>query len=123
MKTKSKIGKQLERKQSPELVETILAAKKNKNWLKLAHILTSPRRKSLSFNLSKINEKVGEAKKIIIPGKVLSQGDFDKKVKIIALKFSGKAKERLLKSKIDFSTILEEIKSNPEMKDVQVIEK
>jgi len=123
MKSKTKISKQVDRKTNKELVETILAAKKSKPWLGVAGKLSSPRRKFSSANLSEINEKVGDNKKILIVGKVLSQGDISKKVKIVALNFSEKAKEKLLKGKVNFSTIAEEIKSNPEMKDLKILEK
>lgn len=117
MKSKTKISKQLERKTNPELVETILAAKKNSAWLEVASLLSSPKR--VNVNL----DKIGEAKedKIVIPGKILSQGNVNKKMKVIAMSFSGKAREKLLKAGCEVKTILEEIKFNPEAKDVKVL--
>ena len=50
---------------------------------------------------------------VIIPGKVLSQGEIDKKIKIVAFEFSEKAREKLSRSKTEFSSINEEIKKNP----------
>jgi len=55
----------------------------------------------------------------IVPGKVLGQGELKNKVKIVALSFSEKAKEKL-KSK-ETLTIIEEIKKNPEGKDIQIL--
>ena len=45
VKSKTKIGKQLHRKTSKELVETILFLKKGKNdlWLEVAGILSGPK--------------------------------------------------------------------------------
>lgn len=123
MKSKTKISKQTERKTNSELVETILLAKKNKEWLEIASILSSPRRKRINLNLSEIGDKVKDNEKVLIPGKVLSQGDINKKIKIIALNFSERAKEKLLNAKCDFNTIIEEIKNNKEMKGVKILKK
>ena len=40
VKTKTKIGKQVQRKQNPGLVKTIVAAKKKKDWVVIAGILS-----------------------------------------------------------------------------------
>ena len=93
MKSKSLIEKQLRKKTNPELVETIIAAKKHKNWLKIAGLLSTPRKKHKTMNLKDINEISKEGETIIIPGKVLSQGEINKKIKITALSFSQKAKD------------------------------
>jgi len=121
MKTKTKIGKQIQKKSSKELVETIIAAKKKDKWLKVAGILSGPRRKAVSLNLGEINESSKDGETIIVPGKVLSQGEISKKVKIVALSFSEKAKEKLLKSKIPSSNIIEEIKKNPDIKKSRIL--
>lgn len=47
---------------------------------------------------------------VVIPGKVLSQGEIKKKIRVVAYKFSEKAKEKLLKEKIQISSIMDEIK-------------
>ena len=121
MKTKTKIGKQIERKSNKELVETILAAKKKEKWLKVARILSGPRRKKTSLNLEDINKNSKSGETVVVPGKVLSQGEIDKKIQIVAQSFSEKAKEKLEKAKIPFLSIIEEIKKNPEMKKCRVL--
>jgi large subunit ribosomal protein L18e len=121
MKTKTKIDKQIQKKSNKELVETIIAAKKKDKWLKVARILSGPRRKAVSLNLEEINENSKDGETIIVPGKVLSQGEMDKKIKIVALSFSEKAKEKLLKSKILSSSIIEEIKKNPDIKKGRIL--
>lgn len=115
--------KQLQKKTNPSIVETILAAKKHENWIKVAGILSGPRRKSIDFNLQEINKNAKEGESILIPGKVLSQGEVDKKIRIVALGFSGKAKEKLSKSKNEVVTIIEEIKKNPGAKDLRIMVK
>jgi len=120
VKSKTKIQKQLERKRNPELVETIIAAKKNEAWLEVAHVLSNSTRKRINKNLQDI-EKEGKEGTIVVPGKVLSVGECSKKMKIVALSFSEKAKEKLLNSKCEVSYILNEIKSNPSAKGVQIL--
>ena len=121
MKTKTKIEKQLKKKTNPELVETIISAKKQKNWVGIAGLLSTTRKKQVNLNLEDLDKVAKEGETLIVPGKVLSQGEFNKKNKIIALKFSGKAKEKLLKSGNKIDNILNEIKSNPEAKGIQII--
>ena len=121
MKSKTLIGKQLKRKKNVELVKTIIAAKKNNGWIGVAKILSGPRRNRVDINLEEINKKTEEGETIVIPGKVLSQGELNKKIKVIALSFSEKAREKLLNFKCEVSNILEEIKKNPEAKGVRII--
>lgn len=120
-KSRTKIGRQLERKTSGELVSTILASKKNNAWNEVAAILSGPRKGRLNLNLGEINKisKAGET--IVVPGKVLSQGEIDKKIKLVALGFSENAKRKILDSKSEIETILNEIKKNPGAKGVRIL--
>ncbi|MFH1607515.1 MAG: uL15 family ribosomal protein [archaeon] len=119
MKTKSKIKKQSERKANKRIVETILVAKNYKQWMKVAEILSGPRKSRPNVNLNILD--FVEGKIIIVCGKVLSQGEVHKKIKVVALGFSEKAKDKLLKAGCEVSDILTEIKSNPEAKEVQIL--
>jgi len=133
MKSKTLINKQVKKKTNPELVKTILLAKKNSSWLEVANLLSGPRSKRRNVNLNKISESSKAGEIIVVPGKVLSQGeinalegipkghDASKKMKIVALNFSEKAREKLLKADYDIKTILEEIKSNPSGKDIKIL--
>ena len=113
-KSKTKIEKQTKRKVNLELVETIRVAKKNKAGLEVAGILSGPRRKRININLSDIKEEV------VVPGKILSQGEASKK-KIVAFSFSEKAKEKIIKAGGKAINIIDEIKSNPEMKGIKIL--
>ena len=129
MKTKTKIEKQMQKKTSTELVKTIIAAKKNKAWIRVAEILSGPRKNRANLNLEEIDKKVdtlkgtSEGEIVVVPGKVLSQGEISKKIKIAALNFSDKAKEKLLKSKCEVLNIIEEIKKNPAGKGIEILER
>lgn len=119
MKSKTKIEKQLKRKTNKELVETVILAKKNKNWFKVAEIISSPKR--INVNLSDLDKFAKNGETIVVPGKVLSNGEITKKIKVIAKSFSKKAEEKLLKSKIEISNIIKEIKKNPEAKGIKIL--
>jgi len=121
MKSKTLIKKQTERKTNPELVKTIFAAKKYQAWFNVAEILSGPRNKRVNLNLEEIGKNIKEGKIIVVPGKVLSQGDIIKKLNLVALSFSEKARDKLLKSNCKISSILDEIKKNPDAKGVKVL--
>lgn len=120
-KSKAKIERQLQKKTNSELVETIIAAKKKEAWNKVAEILSSPRRKRIDMNLDKIDSEAKEGEIIVVPGKVLSQGELNKKIKLVALSFSEKAKEKILKAKGEVLIILDEIKKNPNAKGIKIL--
>jgi large subunit ribosomal protein L18e len=121
MKSKNLIEKQLQKKTNKDLVETIIAVKKNDSWRKILGEISGPSRKRVSINLEKINEFAKEGDIIIIPGKVLSMGEITKKIKIAALGFSGTAKEKILNSKNEAILISQEIKKNPSAKGVKIL--
>ena len=121
MKSKTKIDKQSLKKRNPDLVETIRAAKKNKDWFKVAADLSGSRRNRANLNLEEIDKGAKEGDLIVIPGKVLSVGKVTKKIKISALNFSEGAKQKLKESKVEFNSILDEIKSNPSAKGIKVL--
>lgn len=121
MISKTKLFERIERKGNPELIETLMACKKNEKWLEVGKLISAPRRKRISMNLDKINEESNAGETILVPGKVLSQGELTKKIKLVALNFSKIAEEKLSKAKIDYTNVLDEIKKNPEAKGVKVI--
>ncbi len=123
MKSKTKISRQLQKKSNSKLIETIFEAKKKEKWLEIAGILSGPRRKMAHFNLNEINKQTKEKDKALIPGKVLSQGEINKKIKVIALNFSEKASEKLKQAGCEVSNILNEIKSNPSAEGIKILRK
>lgn len=121
MISKTKIGKKIVQKNDLEIVETILLAKKNGAWNKIAQIIGGSRKKYSSINLKEIDTCSQDGDIVVVPGKVLSSGNLDKKVKVCAVNFSESAKEKLKNAKIGYFKILEEIKKNPEAKDVKIL--
>lgn len=120
-KSKSKIEKQLQRKSNQELVKTIISMKKKEKWLPIAETLSGPRRKRKAINLNEIDKNTKAGETILIPGKVLSQGEITKKIRIAALNFSEKTKEKIKKSGADYLSIEELIKENPSMEKVKIL--
>jgi len=121
MKSKTKIDKQLKRKRNPELAETIIKAKKHKNWLEIASKLASPRRRKVSINLEKIEKETKEGDTVVIPGKVLGDGEISKKIRVVALSFSDRAEKKLKTKKCEVVSILEEIRANPKGEGIKIL--
>ncbi len=122
MKSNTKINEQTRKKTNPELVGAILAAKKNESWKRVAEILSSPRKNKREENLTKINAESKDGDVIVVPGKVLSMGELNKKIKVVALSFSKGAEDKILKANSTISTIVDEIKKNPTAKAVKILE-
>jgi|SRR3989338_2705827 len=119
--SKTKIKSHLKRKTNPELVETIRLALKNHNWLKTAKILASSTRRLLSINLSEIDKNSTAGDTIIIYGKILSQGQLTKRIRISAMAISQQAKEKLKTTKSEFIPLGEEIKKNPKAEGIKIV--
>ncbi len=121
MNSRSKIKIKKRLKTNPQLAETIKLAIKNSNWLKVANVLASSTRKQPAINLSTIDKNAELGDTIIIPGKVLSQGELTKRIKICALGSSEKAKGKIKNAKSDFVFLIEEIKKNPKAEGIKVL--
>ncbi len=120
-KSNTKIEEQLKRKRSSELVETIIFGKKKSPWKEVTRVLSGPTKARTNVNIDKLSKMAKQGEVLVVPGKVLSLGEIDKKIRVVALSFSEKAKEKLNKAGCETLTILEEIKKNPEAKDIRII--
>ncbi|HLC85710.1 MAG TPA: 50S ribosomal protein L18e [Candidatus Nanoarchaeia archaeon] len=89
-------------------------------WKRIATDLSKPTRKRREVNLGKINKYTREGETAIVPGKVLSEGEFTKKITVAAYKFSEKAKEKISQAGKAIS-IKELMKDNPKGKKVRII--
>jgi len=118
MISKTQISKRIKRKTNPELVATIELAKKN-NHLELGKKLSGPTRLQSKINVEDLN-KLKESK-VIVAGKVLSQGEITKKIEIAALGFSNKSKEKLKKAGCEIKTIKQELESNKKLDGVRIL--
>ncbi|HIG52336.1 TPA: 50S ribosomal protein L18e [Candidatus Pacearchaeota archaeon] len=121
MISKTKINKRLRKKGDLELIETILEAKKNREWIKLAKLISGPRKNYPAVNLKRIENETSEGDTIVIPGKVLGSGEINKKIRVCALNFSENAKRKLAINKSEVIRLIEEIKKNPKAEGVKLI--
>ena len=82
MISKTKIKSRIRKKNNPELVETLSLLTKDKNWNQIAKIISGPNSNHSKVNLFKIDKNTTPGDTVVIPGKVLSQGELTKKIKL-----------------------------------------
>ena len=117
--SKSKIENRIRKKNNPFLISTAIALKKTNP--EIAKILVMPKRKMVRFNLEQLDVQLKDGDKVVIPGKVLGEGELNKKVTIVAYSFSENAIEKLKKAKIEFSELSEEIKTNKKLNEFKIL--
>lgn len=111
---------------NPALIKLIVELKKKGNeedinlWKRVASDLEKPTRTRRAVNLLRINHYTKENETIIVPGKVLGNGELDHKVTIAAYQFSGNAAEKINKAGKAI-TINELMKENPKANNVRII--
>ena len=108
----------MRKKTNPNLVEAIIKLKK-KNPV-VAGKLSKPKKLWGLVNLEKISRVTKN--NILVVGKVLSKGELDKKMKVVAWDASDKAKEKIKKAGGEFVKIVDEIKKNPELNGLEIVE-
>ena len=64
-------------------------------WKDVAQRLERSNRRTAEVNLSDIARHAEAGETILVPGKVLSNGNLTEKVDVVALKFSAKAQEKI----------------------------
>ena len=81
-------------------------------WKDLAERLQGPTRNKVAVSIKKINylAKKFKGKTLIVPGKVLSQGELTEKVNVVAVAASENAKEKI-NSSGKFTTLAEYAKN------------
>lgn len=89
-------------------------------WNRIAEDLEKPTRKRRAVNIYRIDKYTKNDETAVVPGKVLSIGNLNKKIKVAAFQFSNQAKEKInLVGKA--ITIKELIKENPQGRKVRII--
>ena len=113
---KSKIERRVKSKRNNLLIETIISLKKTNPYI--ARRLATPKRKWVAVNIKEIGEIKGD---VLVTGKVLSAGELLSKKKIVAWSFSNKALLKIKESNCDAILIIDEIKKNPELKELVLV--
>jgi large subunit ribosomal protein L18e len=99
--SKTKLKEKIRRKSNPKLVALIHFLKNQSPfWMKVAEYLAKPKRRAIKVNIERINKIAKPNSVVIVPGKVLSEGEMSKSIIIAAFSFSENAKKKLAKSKI-----------------------
>lgn len=108
MKKKSK-----KRKTNMNFMELIKELEKARGdiYLDITRHLSKPKRKSISVNVGKIGKIVNEKEKIVVPGKVLGNGEIKKPVNVYAYAFSREARKKITDAKGKCMTIDELLKN------------
>lgn len=89
-------------------------------WKRIASDLNKPTRRMAKVNLYKIEKVAKDSETVVVPGKVLANGELNKKVTVAAYQFSEVAKEKIQK-KAKWVSIREVMKSNPKGKKVRIM--
>lgn len=89
-------------------------------WKRIATELEQPTRQRRSVNVYKINQYIKDDETAIVPGVVLSAGDYTKKNTVAAFRFTDAAQKKINKTGKAIS-IEELIKKNPKGKKVRII--
>ena len=89
-------------------------------WKAVAEQLQRPTRIRREVSLFTLNQHTKEGEIVVVPGKVLANGNLTKKITVAAFKFSAEAKEKI--NKIGKAiTIQELLKEQPKAKNVRII--
>ena len=89
------------------------AAKESPFWRRVAEDLTLSNRRRRSVNLSRINRASKEGETVVVPGKVLGDGELNHKVTVVAHSYSQSALDKLKAAKCDALTIEEFMAKHP----------
>lgn len=89
-------------------------------WSRIADDLERSTRKRREVNVDRINKYTEANELVIVPGKVLSNGELDHKVTVAAFRFSADAESKINKQgkAISIQTLMKE---NPKAKGVRII--
>lgn len=115
-------------KTNPNLTELIRNLKdKSYNeevaiWKDVARRLERSTRRQAEVNLSDINRVSQEEQTILVPGKVLANGNIGHKVSIAALNFSKTAQEKIEEAGGECISISEIIEKNPKGSNIKIVE-
>lgn len=91
-----------------------------KLWRAVAKELEKPTRSRRVVNLTKLDKYAKENETVLVPGKVLGSGDVNKKMTVIAYKFSDQAATKI-SGKGAVMSIEECLKQNPKGKNIKIM--
>ncbi len=100
MISKTKLKEKIRRKSNPDKIQLVHFLKKQSPfWIKISAYLAKPKRSAISVNLSKINKVAKDNAVVLVPGKILSDGELKKTITISSFSISEQARQKIGKSK------------------------
>ena len=108
-----------------ELINKLYEQSRNEDvaiWRDVAQRLERSNRRTAEVNLSDIDRHAEDGETILVPGKVLSNGDLDKKVDVVAFKFSAKAQDKIENAGGECISIEEIMRTNPKGSNIRIME-
>ena len=90
-------------------------------WSAIADDLARPTRRHAQVNLGAIARTTKQGEIIVVPGKVLGDGELEHSITIAALGFSASAQQKLTANKTTMLTIKELVRKDPKGKTVRII--
>ena len=90
-------------------------------WKRVVKDLKKPTRQRRLVNVYKINKFARDGETVLVPGKVLSVGELDKKITVAAFQYSQFAKKKIEEKQGSALTISELFKKNPKAKGIRII--
>ncbi|HLC81726.1 MAG TPA: 50S ribosomal protein L18e [Candidatus Nanoarchaeia archaeon] len=90
-------------------------------WKRVLTDLRKPSRQRRTVNVYKIDKYAREGETVLIPGKVLSVGDINKKVQVAAVNFSSAARQKIEQARGTALSIQQLIQQNPDGKKVRIL--
>ena len=101
MISKTKLKEKIRKKKNPNLINLVHFLKKQSPfWVDVSELLARPKRKSIKVDIARIDKISKPNSTVVVPGKVLSEGELTKSIVLAAFSFSEKSKSKLKKAKI-----------------------
>jgi large subunit ribosomal protein L18e len=112
---------------NPELIGTIRFLRKQSKenkveiWRDIAERLSTPSRRRIAVNLSRLNRYTQRNEKVVVPGKVLGSGEITHPITVAAFAFSARAKEKIVGVKGKCLPFSDLVKKDPKGSNVKMI--
>ena len=90
-------------------------------WKEVAIKLEKPCRNQAEVSLNHINRNTEDGETVVVPGKVLSDGNLDHKVTVAALGFTKTAEAKLAKAGCEAISIAKLAEDNPKGSNVKIM--
>ncbi len=90
-------------------------------WSRLAAELAKPTRSKREVNLFTINLSANDNEMVVVPGKVLGEGELERPISVAAFRFSESARQKIVKAGGKVLSIADIMKSNPKGKNVRIL--